>query len=236
MRVGIIVPYRNDRPRFLENLKRMIQAQTLQPEIIHIVDFPAESDQKDITVRYRSGYDFLRKKGLDAILLMEVDDWYAYDYLEIMCREWEKNERPDIFGQTYTIYYHIGVFGYFTMHHVEPARSSAMNTLIKPDLNLTWPADNDPYTDVYLWNLADINKPITMGQRLRGVVFKPEKHICLGIKHGIGKLGGGSHVKGLDRYTFTRGGTEDKDKLFLYSTMDTESFQFYSNYFNEKKI
>ena len=232
-KIGVIVPYRGDRPRFFENLKRMLNAQTLQPTIIEFVDFPPAGENKDITVRYREGYERLRGKGLDVIALMEVDDWYAPDYLEVMYNEWEKEGRPDIFGQTYTIYYHIKEFGYFTMHHIEPARSSAMNTFIKPDLNLTWPPDFDPYTDVHLWKFADINQHqfIAPAHRLRGVVFTPKKHICLGIKHGVGLCGGGSHIHGLERYTYTRNGVEDKEKKFLRETMDAVSFEFYSNYF-----
>lgn len=103
----------------------------------------------DITKRYRTGYDLLRGKGLDVIAFIENDDWYAPDYLERMGEQWELAGRPDLFGTAYTIYYHIGLQAWLTMEHRR--RASAMNTLIKPDLNITWCADSEPYTDIHLW-------------------------------------------------------------------------------------
>ena len=60
MRTAVLIPSRNDRPDFLANCLRMMQAQTLQPYHIEIVDDKALSNEKDITLRYRIGYDKLR--------------------------------------------------------------------------------------------------------------------------------------------------------------------------------
>lgn len=216
MKIGIIIPDRNDRPLFLENCLRLIKSQTLQPEIIELVNYEAESESVDITQRYKRGYDALRNKGLDVIALMENDEWYSPDYLKIMCEGWDSFGRPDIFGTNYTIYYHIKLFAYFTMHHL--TRSSAMSTLIKPDLNFEWCSDNEPYTDIHLWT------------RLRGVCFSPPSTICLGIKHGVGKCGGFAHTDKLHRYE-NELSTKDTNKEWLKSVVDEKSFEFYSNYF-----
>ena len=144
MKIGIIIPDKSDRPKFLENCLRMINSQTIKPDIIELVnDKPIdinpdgyalpEKRNCDITLRYRTGYDRLRNKGINVIFLMENDDWYAPDYIETMLKYWEKYGRPDIFGTNYTIYYHIKLFAYFTMNH--SMRSSAMSTLIRSDLN-----------------------------------------------------------------------------------------------------
>lgn len=231
LKIGILIPDRGDRPKFMENCIRMIKAQTLQPTIIEIVDDippphfvvkekPLMNDKLipntcDITWRYRTGYDRLRKKGLDAIFLWENDDWYAPNYLEIMCNEWEKRQRPDLLGHIYTIYYHIKLFGYFEMKH--KTRSSAMNTLIKPDMHFNWCVDFDPYTDIHIWTQAGLN----------GQTFDPKKHITLGIKHGVGLCGGRNHINKLHRFK-----TKDTDHAFLKSIMDQDSFEFYTNYFN----
>jgi hypothetical protein len=212
MRIGVIIPDRGDRPDFLNNCLRMIFTQTIVPDHLEIVNDNPISDECDITWRYRTGYERLRGKNLDIIALIENDDWYASDYLEIMVNEWIKQGKPDLLGTSYTIYYHIKLFAYFTMHHSQ--RSSAMSTLIKPDLELKWCADNDPYTDIHLWKI------------LNGRIFVPTKHICMGIKHGIGKLGGRSHIDKLERYI-----NSDLGKKFLTETMDKDSFKFYSNYF-----
>lgn len=218
MKIGIIIPDRNDRPLFLANCLRLIDNQTLKPTIVEIVNYPAKSDAVDITERYRYGYDKLRNMDLDVIALMENDEWYSPDYLQIMCDNWVKNDKPDIFGTNYTIYYHIKLFAMFTMHHL--TRSSAMSTLIKPDLNFDWCADNEPYTDIHLW------------KTLKGVCFSPYKTICLGIKHGVGKCGGFAHTDKLHRYE-NELSTKDTDKEILRNIVDAKSFKFYSEYFDK---
>jgi len=213
MKTAILIIHRNDRPKFLENLHRMIKAQTVQPDHIEEINFPAFSDECDITTRYRLGYDNLRGKGFDVIIIMEVDDWYAPNYIETMLNEWERYDKPDIFGTRYTIYYHLFLRKHFTMHHAD--RASAMNTLIKPDLIFDWCAETDPYTDIHLWT------------KLQGITFTPEKIISVGIKHGIGKSGGYGHTDRLHRYKETH--------LSLGEVMDWESFDFYWNYFERNE-
>lgn len=218
-RFGVIIPYRNDRPRFLENLKRMLAYQTVRPNHLLIMDYEPESKDKDITQRYRRGYDLMNTFDVDVIFFMEVDDWYRKDYFEVMLKQWEANGRPELFGTRYTFYYHIKLFAYYKMTHVE--RSSAMSTMIKPGLKINWCPDHEPYTDSFLWMVSG----------LKGVTFIPDEIICMGIKHGVGLLGGGSHVDNLHRYQ-SGTGQGDSDKSFLKSALDEESFEFYSNYFN----
>lgn len=215
MRIGILIPDRNDRPLFLNNCLRMIDNQTLKVEIIELVNDKPLNEKCDISWRYRTGYDRLRNKGLDVIFLMENDDWYSSNYLETMLNYWIKNNTPDIFGTDYTIYYNLKERGHFPMHHLH--RSSAMSTLIKPDLHFEWCQDDEPFTDLHLWKVV------------KGITFHPEKNICLGIKHGIGLCGGKGHTDRLHRYI-----NKDPDFTFLKSNMDKESYLFYTNYFNNE--
>lgn len=215
MKLAVLIPDRGDRPRFLENCLRMIKAQTLQPDIIELVNDPPLSADRDITWRYRIGYDRLRKKGIKLIALMENDDFYHPTYLETMVAHWNDQGRPDLIGQDHTIYYNIRVFGKFTFNH--KTRSSAMNTLIKADLDFPWCPDNEPFTDIHLWCHAG----------LTGVTVRPERNICIGIKHGEGLCGGRSHIDRLERYL----PDQDKDHSFLKAHMDAESFKFYTNYY-----
>lgn len=189
----------------------MIEAQTLKPELICVMCYPPDSDKCDITQRYRIGYRDLSGLGLDVIALMENDDWYSTEYLEYMVNKWQEHGKPDIFGTAYTIYYHLKLGAYFTMYHQD--RASAMNTLIKPDLNLTWPVDHDPFTDTHLW------------QTVKGTAFFPEKVISVGMKHGVGLCGGRSHVDKLHRYT-------QMDEGFLKQTLDEQSYKFYSSFYD----
>jgi glycosyltransferase involved in cell wall biosynthesis len=209
MKVGIIIPTRGDRQIFLSNCIRLIENQTLQPWIIEIIDEAPKSDKCDITYRYRLGYDRLRNKNLDVIAFIEDDDWYANNYLETMCGHFEKKQRPKLLGLSHTIYYNLRVLKWYKMVHSQ--RSSAMNTLIRPDMNFKWSIDEDPYTDAYLWH------------HLKGEIIVPEKEICLGIKHGIGKCGGKLHTTHMDLYK-----NNDPEKKFLKEIVDNESFEFYN--------
>lgn len=230
MKIGVIIPDRNDRPRMLENCLRMIKAQTVQPDIIELVNdnpltfdadgyhCPSKPGVPDITWRYRTGYDRLRNKGVDVIFLIENDDWYATTYIETMLAEWNDAGRPQLFGTDYTIYYHIKLFYYFIFRH--QIRSSAMSTMIKADLDFPWCPDHEVYTDMHLWTKTVLNKK----------VFHPKKTICAGIKHGEGFCGGRMHKDRLDRYT--KNGISDVNKEYLRSFMDADSFNFYSTYFD----
>lgn len=222
MRIGIIIPDRGDRPKLMDNCLRMLKAQTIIPVYQHLVkaNYPPESNLPDITQRYRRGYDILRNQDLDVIAFIENDDWYSPNYLEEMFKNWNDAGRPDLFGTSYTYYYHLKEFAYFKMEHYQ--RSSGMSTLIKPDLDIDWPNDSEPYTDSHLW---------FNNTQLKKVIFTPEKMICMGMKHAVGMCGGQNHNTRLDRYKY-----KDPDKDFLRRHLDPVSFEFYSNYFvNEKK-
>lgn len=217
MKLAVLIPDRGDRPEFMKNCLRMLKAQTLQPDIIEVMNDPPENDFCDITRRYRIGYDRLRNKGITLIAMMENDDWYDPAYLEFMVKQWKLNGWPNIFGTRYTIYYHIGLFRWMKMNH--HTRSSAMATFIRADLSLTWCNDTEPYTDAYLWSTIKGGVTIDPGKKL----------ICIGIKHGIGMCGGKSHTTSLERYI-----SNDDDHRLLKANMDEESYLFYTNYFKNK--
>ncbi len=213
MRIAVLIPDRGDRPKFMQNCFRMMSVQTLKPETILVVDDPPLNDKCDITWRYRTGYERLRGEGYDVIAFIENDDWYSPEYLEQMAEKWEFYRRPDLLGIDYTIYYHVKLKKYFTFQHIQ--RASAMGTFIKPDLNIIWPQDHDPYTDQWLW----VNR-CGIGRRM---VFTPHKPICVGMKHGEGMAGGIFHTTKLNRYT-------NEDNGFLQRILDSDSYNFYSQF------
>jgi glycosyltransferase involved in cell wall biosynthesis len=217
MRIGILIPDRNDRPEFLENCLRMMNNQTLQPVEIEIVNDPPKNADIDITWRYRTGYERLCKKNIDLICFIENDDWYHPEYLETMLEGYRNHSFPILLGLTYTIYYHLRLKKYFFFNHSN--RSSAMSTCIRPNLpNINWGVDNDPYTDLVLWQFLGKE----MGDR---IVFKPEKHICIGLKHGVGKTGGYFHNNELERYEFEDNGFLES----IIAPVDPEGWKFYQN-------
>lgn len=221
MRIAAVIPYRNDRPRFLEHLHCMLNNQTVQLNEFFIVNEPPISEEKDITYRYRKGYDYFRNKNLDVIFFIEVDDFYSHNYIETQLSAWSAAGKPDLFGTNYTNYYHLREHAFFTMYH--DTRSSAMSTLIKPDLNFSWCPDHEPYTDTHLW----------MASGLKGVTYEPPEIICIGIKHGIGLTGGSFHNDRMQTYKGDRA-TSDASGDWLRANTDPISYNFYRDYFKEQ--
>lgn len=214
-KIAVIIPDRGDRPDFLEMCKHMLRTQTVQPDEIIFVDFPAVDDKCDITLRYRTAYHRLDGMNFDCILFIENDDYYAPNYIETMVRKWNEHGKPDLFGTGYTYYYHIGLAKFVKFDHKR--RASMMNTLIKPDMQFEWCADDYPYTDAWLWQKIP-----------NRVTFIPEKPIALGIKHGIGMSGGEFHRTRLERYR-----DHDSGFKFLRSNTTNEMFNFYISIYGQ---
>jgi hypothetical protein len=218
IKIGVLVPTRgDDRKIFLLNVLRMIDAQTVRPHVIEIVGEAPKSNECDITYRYRTGYEKLCSK-VDVIFFWEDDDWYSPQYIETMLQHWDGMGRPDLFGTRYTIYYHLKLRKKFTMKH--ESRASAMNTMLKTNLKIHWPKDNDPYTDAYLWFTQS---------HLKKKLFTPPTVISVGMKHGIGMCGGKNHVDNLQRYN-------DEGLEFLKTTLDEKSFEFYNGLFADNHV
>ena len=212
MKIAVIIPDRNDRPEFLQACKSMLASQTIQPDKIIIAHYPATSKECDITERYRISYHMFDGMDYDVIYFMENDDYYAPNYIEQMLLMWQSVGKPDLFGIGYTYYYHLGLKKYVKFEHKR--RASMMNTLIKPDLNFKWCADNYAYTDAHLWQTIE-----------NRITWIPENTISLGIKHGIGLSGGHFHRTKLDRYDL---GVDDSEFTFLREHTTPEMFDFYT--------
>lgn len=226
MKIACLIPDRNDRPLFLEQCYKMLANQTVKVDFIKLINAPATSEKPDITQRYRIGYEAISRYGhFDVIFFIENDDYYAPDYIEKMLAAWNQAGKPELFGTSYTYYYHVGLSSYFMMNH--PVRASAMNTMIVPGLNITWPNDNEVYTDLHLWTHSHVIN-------CRKETWTPSNIISIGIKHGIGLCGGRHHFDRLNRYKMKGGignesasGVEDTNMNFLRANVDKDSFEFY---------
>src|SRR3990167_4538561 len=146
IKVAIIIPDRGDRPLFIKNCFRLMGMQTKQPDqIIHVNHKPI-SPSYDLVERFRYGYSQVRD-DIDVVAIIENDDWYGENYLSEMCLHWVKAGRPEIFGIQNKIYYHIQERRYKQWDSRHPA---LMNTLIKSNLNLTYPLVGTA-VDTHLW-------------------------------------------------------------------------------------
>jgi len=214
VRIAVLIPDRGDRPHFTANCMALVGEQTLQPVKILHVNEPPKTQAADITYRYRVGYNILSNlTDVDLIAFIENDDYYAPNYLETMAAHWIEQGRPELLGTCYSWYYHIGLLKYTKLEHY--TRSAAMNTFIVPGLQIKWCADSEPYTDMHLW----VNCP-----EIKKAIVNPEHIISLGIKHGVGKCGGGSHVDRLNKYKHDDGLME-----WLFSNVADKFHSFYAN-------
>lgn len=208
LKIGVIVPHRNDRPEFLEQFKKYMAAQTLQPDKVLYVDYEPESNLCDISQRYRRGYETLSLEGYDIALFCEVDDWYSPDYIETIITKWQISGKPVMFSISSSIYYHI------SGRWFKIERPSANTFLLIPGRNISFGYDDYPYVDVTLsGNLTHEFKMCT-----------PANIICIGIKHGIGLVGGGCHNSDNERYTEL-----DESGDWLRAIVGDENYEFYKS-------
>lgn len=194
--IGIVIPTKGNRPYFLGKAKSLIARQTVKPRYIRIVNDETSFTGVDIAYRYHLGFKELFKKGCDVVICWEDDDWYAEKYIETLINKWEKAGKPDIYGIGQSIYYHIVTKQYAIFDHRK--RASMMATLVTRN---TLKSEFDywcPYLDIELWKSNE------------GKTFTPSKPICVGIKHGFTKVGGGGHQIKWDRYTIA---DSDSNKL-----------------------
>lgn len=192
MKVGVCIPDKGDRPLFLDRCKIMLSRQTMQPDVVKIVDkVPSPIAGIDIAYRYYVGFIELFRAGCDVVLAMENDDYYHPLYIETMIEAWGKAGRPHLFGIEESIYYNIVSRRFEVFSH--KGRASMMSTMVTKEaverhrFNFA-----DQYLDYRMWRSGRIRKKAT---------FLPKKFIAIGIKHGFGLVGGAGHNGDWTRYT-----------------------------------
>jgi len=221
MRIGVLIPTRGDRPLFLEQAKRMIAAQTMQPDVVHIVNHKPLSEKHDIVERYMKGVNFLFEfQNCDVVLAWEDDDWYGPFYIQNMIEKWQSFKMPHLFGLSRTVYYNLSLLRYKNLYH--DGRASMFNTLISKDAEFEWPPLNEKFLDIYLWKTIRNSK-----------AFLSEQLDSIGIKHGTGLCVTKGHI---NNAYIERNSIADHEMLFLKSHVDEESFNFYKSIHERLKV
>ena len=220
MKIGVLIPSRGDRTKFLNHAKWLLDQQTRKPDEILIVDYPPKSNDYDITPRYRYGCQELFNRGCDIVFFWEDDDWYSSEYIEFMLNSWIDAGKPKIFGIGYTYYYHILVNKYrkFTHSHKSSACCSMVTNEI---LRISYPKDNDPFLDTAMWKQLSPHPHVPL------CTVSPEKIYHLGMKHGIGLSGGAKHH---DKNGYNRNFFDDSNLNLLKKNIDEKSLTFYNTF------
>ena len=210
-KLAVVIPTRGNRERFLDFSLKRLNEQTLKPDEIIIVNDKPRSNNKDIAWRYKVGLQRAKEKKCNAVIFWEDDDWYSIDYIEWLYKKWIEYNSPFLFGIDETYYYHIRVNKYNYMKH--PQRSSAFCMIVNPSevLKCNWPKDDYPFLDLHLWRNHK-GTAISFGDRVRAI----------GIKHGIGMVGGGGH-------NINFKWTNHKAYDWFINIIDKESLNFYNS-------
>lgn len=175
---AVIVPTR-DRRMFFDHCREQLDRQTLQPKARYYISYAPTSPEMDLVRRVKSGIELAQRDGIDLVFIVEDDDKYPDDYFQ---RFQPYLKDFEFFGDEFTTYYNLRNQTYRTWHH--PNRASLFTTAFKISaLNLfDWPADNEKFLDIKLWQYARRRKK------------KFVKTDAIGIKHNLGLVGGKGHI------------------------------------------
>lgn len=207
-----ITPDRGDRPQFLEFCKHQLSRMTVKPDKSYFIDYPPGNGEVDIVPRIKEGIRQAKADGFDFIMIIESDDWYSASYFNNFSNpNWLQSQGADFIGSEDTTYYNLKNHTYQQWHH--PRRASLFTTGFKISTleGFEWPSENERFLDLALWQYGS--------NRKKNIVWIESK--AIGIKHGIGLLGGRAHMN-INKY-------HDQDWEWLSKNVDSEAFSFYKS-------
>jgi len=209
MKIATLTIDRGDRPKMIEQCKRLIKRQTRKPDLEIYVIEPSTSKSIDIVPRFRSGWLEAKKNNIDVIVVIESDDWYSEDYLEDIISSIE-NMNFDAFGRSSSLYYNVCNQTY--QKHMHFNRASLYTTVFKTSAldNFRWPKDDYKFLDISLWN--HFKTPLLTVD-----------YLAIGIKHNEGMRAGIGHKATM----------RNKDVEFKYlESIIGEDIGFYRSFCN----
>lgn len=211
-RIALITADRNDRPKLLEHCVWQMKRQTLKADEHFIINYPGKKRVVDIVPRIKHGLKLAEYSKCDICLIIENDDYYPDNYVEVMAGILSKH---DLAGVDSTIYYSAQYNMYKTFEH--KGRASLFLTGFRTDSmrDFKWPADDMLYFDIYLWESHRGKK---------GFIQLPIP--AIGMKHGTGFSPGNFH-NGISNGRPVRNMIPDKKRVWLKAHVRPESFIFY---------
>ncbi len=212
MKIATLTIDRGDRPKMIEQCKRLIKRQTRKPDLEIYVIEPSTSKAIDIVPRFRSGWLEAKKNNIDVIVVIESDDWYSKEYLNFI--EVIFHPSPtilDALGASKSIYYNICNQTY--QIHDHPNRASLYTTSFKVSAlnDFRWPKDDYKFLDIPLWKHF----------KIKDLFRDPVIDRTVGIKHNEGIRAGIGHKATM----------KNKDIEFKYlESIIGEDVEFYRNF------
>jgi hypothetical protein len=182
------------------------QVERMSPVHAIYIDHKAQTNQMDLVPRIRLGIATAKSMGFDRVAIIEDDDFYPVDYLSHI-----NLDDYDAFGWGTTYYYNLRNRTWALNYH-QDTHASLFCTAFRISLldDFRWPPDDHPWLDIALWkHFAG-----------RNAFLAKSDPPCIGIKHGIGKVGGKAH--GFEMKN------KDPDLAWLKSKVDPQAYEFYS--------
>lgn len=201
-----ITPDRGDRKPLMDLCTNQLLRMNPSPNFIISIVEPPKSSAVDLVPRIKQGIEVAKRNGYDNVYIVESDDYYIANYLELM-----PIGDYDFIGFDNTVYYNLKTKSYQRFDHQN--HSSLFCTAFKISAldKFQWPHDEFLWLDVALWKYAKQNN--------KKWKLLSDENTCLGIKHGMGKVGGKGHKMDLNR--------KDPDLSYLKSRVDEYSFEKY---------
>jgi len=226
----VIVPTRGDRSDLLGYTKKMIENQTIQPEMVYIIDYSPKNEYNDQIDRVNKGVELAEKDGMERVIIFEDDDYYPSNYIEMVLNEW--NDEELIGGYYYSIYHlnsrkHLEVT-VDSCDGVSPLHSTSfkIKTYKKFLESGVIERNESGYIknlDTFIWNWAEKSK-------IKRKQIK--KKLVLSIKHNFGHSISLYHK---DKTWETRGVSDSKLEYLKEWVKDADLFSYYTNFYYGNK-
>lgn len=204
--IAAITPTRGDRPEFVAWQKARVKQ--LGYGHHYIIDHPPISEAVDIYQRIALGVSKAQADGFKWVSIIEDDDYYGMDYLYDVKELISLNPQAVIVGDSVTDYYNLRNGTYDEYQH--PRRSSLFKTTFQVRQFSSFPCTSSPFFDIVIWkHVIQKNLPYALGPLN-----------AIGIKHGIGKVGGSGHSLQMPH-------RDTPARKWLQNRLDSKAFDFY---------
>lgn len=151
----------------------------------------------------------------DAIAIIEDDDWYSRNYLEVAAKRLQEDSGYGMIGEGHALYYNVRNSRWHL--HTNQEHASLAQTVIHrtafDDLARVVENDDDPFIDVRLWRNAKHTRKMFLPE--------PDRPTLVGIK-GIYEGYGIGHSRPLPNH--------DMDREYFYYLLGREEGRIYDKY------